>query len=251
MMDDISLTNHLSAREQSRLVGRRGSKSPSSVHGRLSHRLWNVSLFMLLGAFALPLQAQRAAPPQAPLTPLPHPEIAPPVVPPLAGPIWPVALSAVVGLLLLALVLWLLFRRKSHAVKQPEPPLQRATALLKSLQGRLDGMSAGDAAHEVSVILRDYLQARYAVPAPYRTTQELYGNPKNAQAREDLRERFQPVAEFYDKLEFAPQPASRAECEKLIASALEVLHGEKPAAETPAKLPPPLPMPFNPANTAG
>ena len=159
-------------------------------------------------------------------------------------------LGVVVVLLLLALVIWLLFRRKSQRMMQPEPPLRRATALLESLKGRLDGMSAGDAAHEVSVILRDYLQDRYALPAPYRTTQELYGKQAAVQAREGLCERFQPVAEFYDRLEFAPQPASRADCEELITAALEVLREEKPVAETPANLPPPLPMPFNPASTA-
>lgn len=206
---------------------------------------------MLLGAVALPLQAQRATPPQVPLTPLPHPDIAPPVVPPEAASTWPLVLGPVVILLLLALVLWLLFRRKSQLVVKSEPPLRRAMVRLESLKGRLDGMSPGDAAHEVSVILRDYLEGRYAIPAPYRTTQELYGKQTAVEPQEGLRERFQPVAEFYDKLEFAPQPASLADCEKLIASALEVLRAEKPVAETPPKLPPPLPLPFNPAKTTG
>ena len=101
MMDNTSLTNHLPARESSRHAGQRGCEAPPPVQRHRFFQLWNVVLMMLSGAVALPLQAQRAAPPQPPLTPLPHPEIAPPVVPPQAGSIWTVILGVVVVLLLL------------------------------------------------------------------------------------------------------------------------------------------------------
>ena len=112
-----------------------------------------------------------------------------------------------------------------------------ALGRLDALKLELDRLTLDELAHRVSVILRDYLQARYGVPAPYRTTQELYGDSA-IQAREGLRERFGPVADFYDRLEFAPQPATRADGEKLIEDAVRALGDEK--RYNPSSYPPPL-----------
>jgi hypothetical protein len=194
-----------------------------------------------------PLLAQ--VPGQTPdLMPLPHPEIPPPAVPPAPESWWLLLAGILAAMLLVMLVVWLLFLRKSQASAEGVSPLKLALTRLGALQQELDHFPSYEIAHRVSVILRDYLQARYAVPAPYRTTQELYGE-RAIQARDGLRERFGPVAEFYDRLEFAPQPATRADSEMLIADALRALRDEKRYA--PGALPPPLPkappsLPFMP-----
>src|SRR5436190_10442640 len=207
----------------------------------------SVLVFWCLAGLAMtpPAQAQG---PQQDLVPLPHPEIAPPVVPSLLESWWLLIGGVVIALALLIVVLWLLFLRKAHESPVIVSPLKTALNRLAALQSELDHLSTVEVAHRVSVTLRDYLQARYAVPAPYRTTQELYGE-KAIQARDGLRERFGPVAEFYDRLEFAPQPASRAESEMLIADAVRALRDEKrytPGTQAPPRPKAPPSLPFVP-----
>ncbi len=194
---------------------------------------------------AMPLLGQA---PEQDLIPLPHPEIAPPVVPTEPVSWWLPIAGIVTAVVLGGLVLWLLFLRKSEAQAETVSPLKRALGRLEALQQELDSLTPDELAHRVSVILREYLQARYGVPAPYRTTQELYGNSA-IQAREGLRDRFGPVAEFYDRLEFAPQPASRADSAKLIDEATRALQDEKryvPGASPPPLQKGPPPLPFMP-----
>jgi hypothetical protein len=214
---------------------------------RTTARLWEWrALALCWCAAAMPLRGQ--IPGGQDLVPLPHPDIAPPVIPP--EPVsWGLAIAGIVtALVLMAVVLWLLFRRRPEAYAESVSPLKRALSELEELQQALDSLTADELAHRVSVILRKYLQARYGVPAPYRTTQELYGNSA-IQAREGLRDRFGPVAEFYDRLEFAPQPATRADSMQLIEDAVRALRDEK--RYTQGATPPPLPsgspnLPFMP-----
>lgn len=190
----------------------------------------------LLGS-VLPLYSQ--LPGQAPEpVPLPHPEIAPPEVPPAPVSWWLIIVGIGLALALLALVIWLLFLRKAEAEVDTTPPLKKALTRLETLQKEMDTLAPGEVAHQVSVILRDYLQGRYALPAPYRTTEELYGT-SSIQARDGLRERFGPVAGLYDRLEFAPQPATQADSLKLMEDAFQVLRDER--RHVPGVVPPPLP----------
>jgi hypothetical protein len=200
-------------------------------------------LFVALAMFCLQLsalvfaQAPAGAPPK--LTPLPFPDVARPPLPAEPTP-WLVVIGG--GLLitgLVALLLWLLFKlpRLSH----PRPsPLARATALLEELKTHLGAMPAGEVSHHVSVILRDYMEGRYDVPALARTTPELYERNANALLN-SLRERFSPVAAMYDRLSFAPQAASREDAASLVESALLVLRNEKSNLPAAISVPPPLP----------
>jgi hypothetical protein len=211
---------------------------------------WRQLAFLLasMGVLVTPLSAQMPVP-MDDGTRLPHPDIPPPIVPTeISWTWWILGTAMVMVVLLLALVLGLLFMRRPAQAKQPVPPLKVALLRLEELQREVESRAPSEIAHRVSVIVRDYLQARYAVPAPFRTTEELYGSSA-IQAREGLRERFGPVAMFYDRIEFAPQPATQADSERLIEEAVRSLRDEKryaPGAHSPSLPQSPPSLPFMP-----
>lgn len=222
----------------------------TSVSGRgLWMRLSVLGLGLAMAACAMTpaaLWAQGAAPgPQ--LMPLPHPDIAAPDFPVnQPTPWWMVVGGILLGLLLTAGLLWLLLRERKPRPPAPHLPLKLAIESLESLRSRLDQSTPQEVAHEVSAILRDYLQLRYALPAPYRTTEEIYQSAAMA-SRQPLRERFEPVAMLYDRLEFAPRPSTAADSARLVDTALEALREEQKQQAQPAAIPPPIPASTGPA----
>ena len=199
--------------------------------------VWRVLLplliFGLIANGSLPAQIPGGAPQ---LTPLPHPEIARPPLPPVPVP-WLLVIGG--GLFitaLVALLLWLLFKLP----RKQEPlitPLEKARALFVELKTHLGQMPPDEISHHVSMILRDYLEGKYDLPALTRTTHELF-RKKNTALLNSLRDRFCPVADVYDKLSFASQPATREDAAALIESALRALSTER---VTDTSVPPPLP----------
>jgi hypothetical protein len=189
----------------------------------------------------LPALLIAQAPPVAPpkLIPLPHPEIVRPPLPDEPTPWFIVFGGGLLVTLMVAMLLWLLFKLPRLSRDQISP-IQRATANLEELKKLLDQMPAGEVSHHVSVILRDYMEERYHVPALARTTPELYERNTTALLN-SLRERFSPLAAMYDRISFAPQPTTRADAESLIESALLLLQKEKANLPSAISIPPPLP----------
>lgn len=166
--------------------------------------------------------------PQEPakLTPLPHPEIAKPVMMEPGVATWIIVL-AVLGLLgLLALLVWLLFRKRPVAVPVSPPPLKQALERMEALRSQVDQLPPSELAHQVSVILRNYQSGRYTLPAPYRTSEELYGD-RSIVTHDEHKHRFAPLSAIYDRIEFAPSPATKTEGLDLIDAALQALLEEK------------------------
>lgn len=201
-----------------------------------------VTAFFALGFFSKSwAQFSTNAPKEGPkLTPLPHPDIAEPaLLEPGVAP-WIIVL-AVVGLAgLLALFVWLLFRKRPAIIPEQTPPLTLALEHMEKLRGQVDHLPPSELAHQVSVILRDYQFGRYSLPAPYRTSEELYGDQSTVQ-RTELKQRFGPIAAIYDRLEFAPVPATKGESLDLIEAAVQALREEKRYQDprVPATAPPP------------
>jgi hypothetical protein len=137
-----------------------------------------------------------------------------------------VAFGILMGLGLLALLVWYALLPKPVRPPSLQAPLKRAMESLQSLRGRVQEMAPSEVAHDVSLIIRTYLQHSYAVPAPYRTTEEIYNSPAMS-TREPLKHRFEPVAVFYDQVEFAPHPRTVADSEGLVDAALEALMEEQ------------------------
>lgn len=89
--------------------------------------------------------------------------------------------------------------------------------------------------HRVSQVLRRYLLERYAVPAPARTTSEIFEGTQERlpgvpipRAQGLWRERFEPVARLCDDISFMPAPHTPEESAALIDQALARLQEEKP-----------------------
>lgn len=161
---------------------------------------------------------------------------------------WWILGGALVMALLISLLVAILVRGRVARPPTPPPhPLRRAIQRLESLQGQLDTLSPDAMGHEVSVVLRDYQQDRYRVPAPFLTTEELYEGGA-LDAREEVRGRFNPLAQVYDRLAFGRVPATKAQGASLISDAIAALQEERvylPGSGGPTE-PPPLPPPAPP-----
>ncbi|MBB5032171.1 DUF4381 family protein [Prosthecobacter vanneervenii] len=173
--------------------------------------------------------AQFSGPP-----PLPHPELPAPDGVSLPPPWWLPWLAVLVLAMLIALVVWLLVRPK----QTPAPPLRQpwtsAFRALSDLRTRTQTVPPAEMSHRISQILRRYLQERYSVPAPARTTREIFDAKAERQPGLPLTraqglwiERFEPVARLCDDMSFMPAPRTEEESLMLIDQALARLQEEK------------------------
>lgn len=153
----------------------------------------------------------------------PHPETFE-ELPPLGEPMawWVIALMGLGGLLVLALLVWLILRdRPPRPVVKPHA-LKTAMRKLQKLKDQLDRLEPAEAAHQVSVILREFLELKDDIPAPFRTSEELYDAEKGV-VQEELRKRFAPLAEVHDRLAFGPQLSRREDVKTLIEDSMKAL----------------------------
>lgn len=192
-------------------------------------------LIVIIAMTAPYLSAQESPLSQPKLTPLPHPELPKPILTEPGLPLWLVVTGAAVAFLIVAVVVWLLLQRGHTPMKPPALPLTRARKRLSNLLAECRSLSPDEVGHRVSVIVRDYQEARYAVPAPYRTREELY-EKSMMPSSEKMRARFEPLAELCDRLAFAPEPSTTAQAETLIQSALDALNQESMPANISAAI---------------
>ncbi len=161
---------------------------------------------------------------------LPHPEIALPSsdLPSIPGWVVLMALLAIVGAV--TGVLALLFGRQTKPPPIPRRTVKDTVRALKALRNTAEALGPAAVAHQVSNILRRFHEERYGIPAPRRTSQELFPSmdlSAESARRRAWRERYEPLAAMYDSLSYAPVPASTAEAVRLIDAALEKLEEER------------------------
>jgi hypothetical protein len=161
--------------------------------------------------------------------PLPNPEIpSPPVIETgLSG--WLIFTLIVAGILATVLVGLLIFKPKALSIMTAERPLRKALKTLNSLRNRAEGLPVSHIAAEVSGTLRGYYMGRYEIPAPYRTTEELFpmGVEEHGMKRRQWRARFDGLAEIYDRLEFSNRDVTHTEALALLDSAINKLEDER------------------------
>lgn len=176
------------------------------------------------------LLAQVQGPP-----PLPHPDLPPPDSIDLPPPWWLPWLSLLGLGLLILLVVWLLMRPKQPPPTPLRQPWTSAFRALSDLRTRIQSIPPQDMSHKISAILRRYLHERYAVPAPARTTHEIFDGLLDRQPGIPIprsqglwRERFEPVAHLCDEISFMPALRTEEESTMLIDQALARMQEEKP-----------------------
>jgi len=186
---------------------------------------------MMIPHFILGLLAQ--LPTKAP--PLPHPDLPPPDHVPVPPPWWIWWAAGLLLVLLTALIVWLLLRPKAIPAVQVRQPWTSAFRALSELRARFESVPPPEMGHRVSQVLRRYLAERYAVPAPARTTHEIFDGAVERlpgvpipRAQGLWRERFEPVARLCDDIAFMPALRTAEESATLIDEALARLQEEKP-----------------------
>lgn len=189
------------------------------------HILWLLPCIAAGGAVS-----EEINPTSPPVVSLPHPELTAPVDLTQSSWPWQIILICTAIAIIAAIVFWLLFYNKNPKSGPAVPPLTLARERLQKLLDELDDFDHAEIGHRVSVIMRDYQMGRYAVPAPFRTREELYDQHGFA-AEEEHRERFAAIALTCDQVAFAPAPTTRSEAESLVMSAIEALNNEAPPLE--------------------
>lgn len=159
------------------------------------------------------------------LTPLPHPEVPAPVDATQYSSPWLIIIFYTAAAIIFAIVIWIILREQNRKTRPAEPPLTIAHRRLLDLLQENENLAPSVTGHRVSVIMRDYQMGRYAVPAPFRTREELYDMHQFA-TDEERQNRFASVALTCDQIAFAPPPATKVEAVSLVRSAIETLRRE-------------------------
>lgn len=175
------------------------------------------------------------------LQPLPHPQLPPPLLPPQQVPLslW------IVGALALLVLIAVVWRLPTWLRGKPKPlqmakPLDEAKASLERLLEQAGQLPAAQTAAAVSMVLRRYLEQRYAVPASCRTTQELFESEARLspaaraggagvvapKAGLSSWQRFESLAQLWDRLAYAPEAGARENALELVRLTLDALDQE-------------------------
>ncbi len=152
------------------------------------------------------------------------------------------------GIVLLALLVWFLLRKK------PARPLTPYESALRELD--FARALSGDGQHQVFAIaasdaVRHYLENAYQMPAPERTTEEfLQEAARHAWLQGELAGRLRHFLELCDLAKFAGQELGTTEREQLLGAAREFIDAaekrrQPPPTATPGaqKAPPPATPP--------
>lgn len=193
---------------------------------RFGSKTWyTLMIFQVMISRGLYAQEAPGAEPQRP-PPLPQPELPDLPTVPEATP-WLLLVSA--GLVIAALaglVIWLLFFLPKHPTL-PSLPNARRKALksLQELRAKAEKMPPPEVSSHVSQILRTYMLDRFGLPAPRRTTQEIFA--PGSKAHGAVSPEFISVVQWCDEVSFMPQPSTVHQALDLIDSAVVRMEVER------------------------
>ncbi|GAA5481078.1 DUF4381 family protein [Haloferula sargassicola] len=136
--------------------------------------------------------------------------------PPQATPWMTYGLIALLAVAVIVVLVWLL-RRKSVEVLTPE---QRARKELDVLRNDGRGMAAGDFAEAASGVLRRFIEQRFGVAAPKRTTEEfLHEVTRGSHGLEDRIDSLRGFLRSCDMAKFAAEELDELQRDDLLVKA--------------------------------
>jgi len=148
-----------------------------------------------------------------------------------------VAAALLALVLAAALALWIFLRRRGRRAAPPVPPWVRARHELETLRSEAAsrGYPAERGVSRLTDIVRGYLEERFAIPAPARTTPEFIrkvesgSSPLGADDRKFLRD----FMESADLVKFARSPARADALENAIGRAETLVERTTPRSDGP------------------
>ena len=153
-------------------------------------------------------------------------EIAPPVDYSLVPP-WVIFAGAALGLIILGLIGWWIWRR-AHRPKPVQSPRSRALQSLLRISGEMETLSPYQFSIRVSDILRRYVTEQYRLPVTHQTSVEfLAALAKTSPFSEDEKSLLGDFLNRCDLIKFARYDATSQDSQRLLEEAKQFVAGGK------------------------
>jgi hypothetical protein len=154
-------------------------------------------------------------------------DIAPPIDYSLLSP-WMIFIGVFVALTVIGLILWFVaksFRRPMP----PQPPRERALALLEQIRTQITAMNPYRFSIRVSDILRSYVMEQFGLPVTRQTSVEfLNGLRGSSPFSEDEKSLLEDFLNRCDLIKFARYEATTSDSELLLEEAIRFVKGGQP-----------------------
>lgn len=152
---------------------------------------------------------------------------------------WLLAGGVVLLLIIAGLLFWLLRRRKkTGSIFTPPTSQEKALKALRALTAMISDENDLEFIVRVSQIVREYIQERFGLRAPHRSTEEFLNEARSSnQLAAEHQELLQAFLVQCDLVKFAQQRAVVAQMKALHQSAIQFVAGTPEASPTsqPAK----------------
>jgi hypothetical protein len=153
-------------------------------------------------------------------------EIAPPVDYSLVPP-WVIFAGAALGLIVLGLIGWWIWRR-AHRPKPVQSPRERALQSLRRISGEMETLNPYQFSIRVSDILRRYVTEQYRLPVTHQTSVEfLAALAKASPFSEDEKSLLEDFLNRCDLIKFARYDATLEDSRLLLEEAMRFVEGGK------------------------
>jgi len=154
-------------------------------------------------------------------------DIAPPVDYSLLSP-WVVFVGVFIALAVIGLIIWFVAKSLRRPIP-PQPPRDRALALLEQIRAQIDTLNPYRFSIRVSDILRRYVNEEFGLPVTRQTSVEFLNGLRNSSSfSEDDKSLLEDFLNRCDLIKFARYDATTSDSELLLEEAIRFVKGGQP-----------------------